>query len=160
MALRADKVPGGGADARLCLRGARSQAHGKAHAKPTPSTLQAKAHAKPKHTPSQSIRQANAKPTPTLSLSQDEELQQEAQMEALPHLDLLVMRIGSCLTDPPGTPTYLELTTLTLTPTLTPNPDPSPNPDSDPSPDLNPDLNPDPDQARPPTSSRRRTQPT
>ena len=29
-------------------------------------------------------------------------------MDALPHLDLLVMRIGSCLTDPPGTPTYLE----------------------------------------------------
>ena len=40
--------------------------------------------------------------------SEDEELQQEAQMDALPHLDLLVMRIGSVLTDPPNTPTYLE----------------------------------------------------
>ena len=41
--------------------------------------------------------------------SEDEEMQQdEAPDEALPLLDLLVMRIGSCLTDPPGTPTYLE----------------------------------------------------
>jgi nucleoside-diphosphate-sugar epimerase len=40
--------------------------------------------------------------------SEDEELQQEAELAALPMLDLLVLRIGSCLTDPPGTPTYLE----------------------------------------------------
>ena len=93
----------------------RAAKHTPKHTPPTPSTLQAKAHAKPT-------------PTPTLSLWQDEELQQEAHMDALPHLDLLVIRIGSCLTDPPGTPTYLELTTLTLTPTLTPNPNPNPNP--------------------------------
>ena len=43
-------------------------------------------------------------------------------MEALPHLDLLVMRIGSCLTDPPGTPAYLEPTTPTPTPIPTPTP--------------------------------------